>query len=160
MKLSKENYASFLKAFKQAYTVKFEITTLGELSLISWSAPAIVTITLSWERDGIKSEYVVECDANLTYAMDDIESVGKVSYTTSIAASGLSYLFNGLCKDGDITFVCEIADCLHKSATKIELFANVTSGKNYYHNVPVGTIVTSYEWSLTKHPRKEVNVPV
>ena len=155
--MTKEQYAQFLKAYKKARYVEIAFRSTTQLDLQSWSAPAIATVKLSWTDDGVHCEYKADFDARMTYAMGDIETIGHLGYTSNFAAGYLSYLFQGLCKDGDIFFRCEISDTLSKTTTKIELSANVGAGKQYYSCVPIETLVTVHAWALHKGARQTVD---
>lgn len=152
MNVTKEQYRQFLKAYKKAYYVEISMRTTQEISPISWGAPAIATVKLSWTDEGAKCEYNQEFGARITYAIgeqEDIDAIGNVFYIFNSTASALNYLFNGLCKEGSINFYLEALDTLSKSATKVEITANIDQEKSFYGNVPVHTYVGKNHWSLS-----------
>lgn len=158
MTMNKEQYQQFLKAYKKAYYVEISFRTTAEISSRSWSAPATTTVKLSWTADGVKCSYTAQFDGRVTYALgeqEEIDRVGHVGYSFTSTTGALKYLFDGIAKDGNIFFCCEVSNTLSKSAVRIEVTANVDQGKKFYGNVPVDTSVVAYAWSLNVTPRQQ-----
>jgi len=150
--MTKEQYTQFMKAYAKARFIEITLSTNNEIDKGSWGASATTTIKLTWVKDGIESTYKAEFDGRITYAVgeqESIDNVGHVSYKFVAHKDALLYLFEGLSKTGDICFKCEITDTMRKTATRIEVTANVYNDKKTYYAVPVYSFTTAYAYNLT-----------
>ena len=141
--VTKENYAKFMKAFKKCSYVNIRIGTTSDIDPNQWAASADATITLSWEEQGIKSSYTANFPANVVYGCNDIAQVAGCLYEFTMTQTAIAYLFEGLSKDGEISFRLEVCDTMQGKATRCEVDAGVNVGKKYYR-CPVYSY--TYNW--------------
>lgn len=156
--MTKEQYTLFMNVYKKARFIEFTLSTDNEIDKGSWSAKATTIVKLTWEKDGIESTYKAVFDGHITYGVGDqqnIDNVGHVSYKFTAHKDALLYLFEGLSKTGDISFRCEITDTMRKTATRIEVTANVYNEKKPYYAVPVYSFTTAYAYNLTVTQRQK-----